>query len=74
MKISDKNNRGSKLAIVKLLMKETLLGFVDDFKLYNMVNGTLTLTEIIVTHAEHLLVLLFPRDGISHARLARSVF
>ena len=45
MKISDKNNRGSKLAIVQLLMKQTLLGFVDDFKLYNMVNGTLTLTE-----------------------------
>lgn len=33
MKINDKNNQGSKLAlVVLLLMEQTILGFVKDFK------------------------------------------
>ena len=45
MKISDKNNRGSKRAVVQPLMKQSLFGSVEDFKWWNMVNGILTLTE-----------------------------
>ena len=33
MKINDKNNQGSKLTlVVLLLMEQTILGFVEDFK------------------------------------------